>query len=197
MNKRSVRRYRSPLREGQAETTARRIAEAATRVLERGLAGLSVPAVAREAGVSVPTVYHHFADKAALIRAVSDHVDRLAGIDALPAPGSPAELAQHIRHVFPHLDARQALMGPALRGPEGEALRREWLAERAAMVRGALSAAASRCEPAEFERLVSIVTLLCTSQTLGVLHEYLGLSAEEAAATVAWAIFKLSEESKP
>ena len=55
----------------------------------------------------------------------------------------------------------------------------------------------SRLEPAAFERLVSIVTLLCTSQTLGVLHEYLGLSAEEAAEAVAWAIFKLSEEDKP
>ena len=62
------------------------------------------------------------------------------------------------------------------------------------MVRDALSHASSRLEPADFERLVSIGTLLCTSQTLGVLNEYLGLSAEESAEAVAWAIFKLSEE---
>lgn len=169
--------------------------EAAIRVLERGIAGLSVPAVAREAGVSVPPCTTHFADKAALIRAVSDRIDRLAGIDTLPAPRSPAELAQHIRHVFPRLNGRQALMGPAFRGPEGEALRREWLAERATMVRHALSDASLRLEPADFERLVSISTLLCTSQTPGVLNEYLGLPAAESAEAVAWAIFKLSEEA--
>ena len=195
MNTRSIRHYRSALREGQAEATARRIVEAAIRVLERGLAGLSIPAVAREAGVSVATVYHHFADKAALIRAVSDHIDRLAGIDTLPSPRSADELAQHIRHVFPRVTGRQALLGPALRGSEGEALRREWLKERVTMVREALDEASSRLDPEDFEKLVSIVTLLCTSQTLGVLHEYLGLSAEESAAAVAWAISKLSEEN--
>lgn len=166
-------------------------------MLERGVASLSIPAVAREAGVAVPTVYHHFADKAALIRAVSDHLDEVAGFDApLPVPHTAAELAHHVKQVFPRLTGRHALMAPLLSGPEGEALRREWLAERAGMVRDALGQASSRLEPADFERLVSIVTLLCTSQTLGVLHEYLGLSAEEAAEAVAWAMFRLSGEDQ-
>lgn len=196
MNTPSVRRYRSSLRVGQAEATALRIVEAAVRVLERGLAGLSIPAVAREAGVSVPTVYHHFADKTALIRAVSDHIDRLAGAGTLPAPQSPAGLREHIRNVYPRINGRHALMGAALSGPEGDALRREWLAGRAAMIRAALEESSSRLGPENFEKLVSIVTVLCTSQTLGVLHEYLGLSAEEAADAVAWAISQLSEENR-
>ena len=62
------------------------------------------------------------------------------------------------------------------------------------MVRGALAAVASRLEPEDFESLVSIVTVLCTSETLGLLTEHLGLTGEEAGAAVAWAITRLSEE---
>lgn len=196
MNSESARKYRSPLREGQAEATAFRIIEAAIRILEGGLAGLSIPAVAREAGVSVPTVYHHFADKTALIRALSDHLDRTIGIDPPANPHSAAELAAHIRYVGPHLHGRPSLLGQALAGPEGTALRREWLAERSAMVRGALRSGSTLPED-DFERLVSIATVLCTSQTLGVLTEYLGLAAGEAAEAVAWAVLKLTEENTP
>ena len=190
------RRYQSPLRDEQAEATALRIIEAAIRVLERGLSGLSIPAVAREARVSVATVYHHFPDKPALIRAVTNHLDRQMGAEELDAvPASAAEIVEHIRFVFPRLSGRRALMAPALLGPEGTALRREWLSERAAIVRAALAGSATASLPEDFDRLVAIVTLLCTTEALGVLDEYLGLSPAEAAEAVAWAVLKLSEES--
>lgn len=195
MNKRGVRDYHSTLRDDQAEATARRIVEAAVRVLEGAPASLSIPAVARAAGVAVPTVYHHFGDKAALIRAVSDHLDRATGVAPLPAPVSPAALAEHVQVVFPELNGRHALMAPALRSPEGDAVRREQLTERSAMVRGALAGVASRLHPADFEKLVSVVTVLCTSETLGLLQAYLGMSGEDAGAAVAWAITRLCQEN--
>ena len=58
-----ARTYRSELRAQQADETRARILDATVRVMARGLASLSIPAVAREAGVSVPTVYRHFATK--------------------------------------------------------------------------------------------------------------------------------------
>ncbi len=193
MNTRSARSYQSPLREDQAEATARRIVEAAIRVLERNPAALSEPAVAREAGVAVPTVYHHYNDKAALTRAVSDSLDATAGLVPLSAT-SPAALAEHIRSVFPRLNGRHALMAPAFRTAEGDAVRREQMARRAARVRASLAAVSARMDAADFENLVSIVTVLCTSETLGLLEKYLGLTGEDAGAAVAWAIIRLSEE---
>ena len=193
MTSRATRRYRSTLREEQAEATALRIVEAAIRVLERAPADLSIPAVAREARVAVPTVYRHFGDKAGLIRAIAEHLDRVLA-DELPEPETPAELAEHVLAAFSSLDGRHALMAPALRSPEGVAFRREQLAERARMVRAALSEASSRLDGGDTEHLVSIVTALCTSETLGLLQEYLGLSAEEAGTAVAWAITRISEE---
>jgi AcrR family transcriptional regulator len=52
--------------------TRRRLLEAAARVLrESGYGGLSVSAVAREAGVAQPTFYVHFADKDELVRTLA------------------------------------------------------------------------------------------------------------------------------
>ena len=51
-----------------------------------GLASLSIPAVAREAGVSVPTVYRHFGTKDDLLAAVYPHVARGSGSTACRIP---------------------------------------------------------------------------------------------------------------
>ena len=51
------REYYSPLREAQAEATHDPILEGVVRTIAKGVSELSVPAVAREAGVSVATVY--------------------------------------------------------------------------------------------------------------------------------------------
>ena len=72
------RKYSSQLRAEQAEETRARILDATVPVMARGIASLSIPAVAREAGVSVPTVYRHFATKQDLIEAIYPHVMRRA-----------------------------------------------------------------------------------------------------------------------
>lgn len=83
---RDKRTYTSPLREQQAEATRIRILDGAIQVLASGAAALTIPAVAREAGVAVPTVYRHFPTKEAMEDAVVEHVRMLAGVrDGTPA----------------------------------------------------------------------------------------------------------------
>jgi hypothetical protein len=79
------RSYRSELRAEQAEETRVRILDATVRVLARGEATLSIPAIAREAGVSVPTVYRHFGTKAELLASVYPHLVRRTGVDSAGA----------------------------------------------------------------------------------------------------------------
>ena len=192
MNEDTPRPYRSPLREGQAEATYRRIVDAAIRVLDRRPAALSIPAVAREAGVSVATVYKHYGDKAGLIDAVGDRLDRAAGLNPAPVD-SPAALARHVRETFPRLNGRHALMAPAFRTAEGEAFRKRQLAQRLAGVRSALDPLSAGMPPEDFESLASIIAVLCTSETLGLLEEQLGLTGEQAGEAVAWAITRLCQ----
>jgi AcrR family transcriptional regulator len=65
--------YESPARQQQAVETRARIAAAARRLLEEtGYAGMTIPAVAKVAGVAVPTVYSIFGSKKGIVSELLD-----------------------------------------------------------------------------------------------------------------------------
>jgi AcrR family transcriptional regulator len=65
--------YDSPARQRQADDTRRRIADAARKLLEEtGYAGMTIPAVAKAAGVAVPTVYAIFGSKKGIVSELLD-----------------------------------------------------------------------------------------------------------------------------
>jgi AcrR family transcriptional regulator len=67
------RGYESPARQRQADETRRRIASAARKLLEEtGYAGMTIPAVAKAAGVAVPTVYAIFGSKKGIVSELLD-----------------------------------------------------------------------------------------------------------------------------
>lgn len=80
-----------------AARNRQRVLAAAARIVEQhGVAGLSVDAVAREAGVGVGTVYRRFGDRAGLVFALlGEHEERFqaAFISGPPplGPGAPPE----------------------------------------------------------------------------------------------------------
>src|SRR5437016_7363552 len=81
-------------RNGGAAATRRAILAAAEALLARGgEAGLSIRQLCARAGVTPPTIYHHFGDKAALVARVID--DCFADFDRALArrrpPGDPVE----------------------------------------------------------------------------------------------------------
>jgi AcrR family transcriptional regulator len=71
------------------------ILDAACRVIaRRGVRGLRMEELAREAGVSVALIYYHFDDRENLIRRTLEYVDERAADYATPNsahPGSPAK----------------------------------------------------------------------------------------------------------
>lgn len=70
MKKRS---YQSPTRQRQADETRARIAAAARKLLEEhGYAGMTMPAVAKKAGVAVATVYAVFGSKTGILSEILD-----------------------------------------------------------------------------------------------------------------------------
>ena len=71
-------------RAAMADETRTRILDACVQILARGVAELSIPAVAREAGVSVPTVYRNFADKKTLVAETALYLRRLRGFGTAP-----------------------------------------------------------------------------------------------------------------
>ncbi|MGX2998816.1 TetR/AcrR family transcriptional regulator [Streptomyces sp. JNUCC 64] len=123
------RPYASLRRAAQAEETRADIARAARRLfLDRGWAGTTVRDVAREAGVSVPTVYAVYGNKAGLARALADAADlaaepalllaRLEAPDATPAD-QLAAMAAFDRRLFERSGDVIALVREAGRAEPG------------------------------------------------------------------------------
>jgi AcrR family transcriptional regulator len=82
MEERSGRRpYRSPRRLAQAEQTRAEIANSARQLfLAQGWAATTIRDVARQTGVSVPTVYAAHQSKTGLVQALVDAADLSAGL---------------------------------------------------------------------------------------------------------------------
>ena len=80
------RRYDSLRRTAQAQETRAEIARAARRLfVSQGWAATTVRDVAREAGVSVPTVYAAYGNKAGLTLALADAADLSADVPQMVA----------------------------------------------------------------------------------------------------------------
>ena len=184
------RRYVSPLREEQAQATRERILQGLIEVLARGAAELSVPAVAREAGVSVATVYRHFPSKQALLDGLGDHV-RERWLGELPTPRTPAELADLFARVYPRIDARSEVVQAALASPLARRGRKASMKGRLARVDAALAPVKGRITSEDYARLRSVAALLTASETVHFLRELVGLPVSDAADVAAWTLLTL------
>jgi AcrR family transcriptional regulator len=181
--------YRSALRRDQKQRTRERILDGLVRVMAGGVAELSIPAVARAAKVSVPTVYRHFSNKRALLAALAPHVERLAGAEELPSPTSPDALAEAAHALFARLDAFDGATRAAMSSRLGKRVRREsMLPGRRALVERALAPATRNLPKGERRYLINVVLILWSSAALQAFKDYLEVDADEAATNVAWAI---------
>jgi AcrR family transcriptional regulator len=185
---RPARTYRSELREAQAEDTRGRILDATLRVMATGLAGLSVPAVAREAGVSVPTVYRHFRTKRELLAAVYPHAARRSGLDTIADPRSLDELRPLIRAVIDRLDTLDDLSRAAMASPGASEVRHATMPTRHERLRRLTDAIEPQLRKADRDRITRLLMVLTTSASLRMWRDHLGLSGDEVADDVDWIV---------
>jgi AcrR family transcriptional regulator len=176
------------LRAAQAQATQARILEATLSVMARGVASVSIPAVAREAGVSVPTVYRHFGTKRDLLAAVFPHVVRRAGIDELIPPRSIDELGRGVRALFDRIDSAGDLARAAAASPAAEEVRRVDMPARLEMSRRLADSIVPKLTPGDRDRIARLLTILISASALRVWRDHLGSTVEEAANDIDWVI---------
>ncbi|GAC1488182.1 MAG: TetR family transcriptional regulator [Candidatus Limnocylindrales bacterium] len=190
------RRYRSPLRDDQSETTRTRILDALIRTMAKGVAGLSVPAVAREAGVSVPTIYRHFKTKADLLMALGPHLFEQSRLMEPPASAASRDLGA----VAIELYSRAASLSPELRAALASDLaseaRRRMMPERIGRIRAQLRVFFPALPARDLERLTRFLLIAASSATIRAYEEYLGLTPEAAGEDVAW-VFRAIQRGVP
>jgi AcrR family transcriptional regulator len=180
-------------RAAMAEESRRRILEATVATLARGVEELSMPAVAKEAGVSVPTVYRNFPDKKALMAATLEHLGRLRGYGGPPAKVDDLE-ASLVREYEKSANLPQQVQialasTPMIKARTDAGLRSKRQKDVVAMLGPMLEDVA----PEDREPLVAMATVLCSSYTMRTFGLLVGASPAEAARTVAWTIRRLLE----
>ncbi len=195
MNKQ--RDYQSPLRQEQARRTREQILEGLIQAMAHGgLADLSIPAVAREAGVSVPTIYRYFRTKRELIESLGSYIIQKAGITpASPPPRSPEELSALVKDLFLTYEGADEMLRAAAMSELSYEMRQLALPRRLELIEEALQPVADRFDETERIHLRNSVFILTTTAMVRAFKDYLNLSGEEAAETVAWAIRTLTSKS--
>ncbi len=186
--KKSERGYRSDLRAEQAEETRNRILDATLRVMAEGITSVSVPAVAREAGVSVPTVYRHFGTKRDLLAAVYPYLSMRAGLRDLIVPETIPEFREMVHTMFGRLETLGELARAAMTSAASDEPRRMQMPERKAMSRRFVAGVMPDGTATEQDRLVRVLLVLASSSAMRMWREQIGSSVDEAADDIDWVL---------
>jgi AcrR family transcriptional regulator len=178
-------------RAAMADETRIRILDACVAILARGVAELSIPAVAREAGVSVPTVYRNFADKKTLVAETAMYLRRIRGNTEVPE--RLEDLAETIRHNFENMASANETVAAALQSEPILSLRRDpnFHQMRIAAMERLLGPELAHLSPVDRENALLMSTVLCSSHTLRGFREVTGTAPGRAAEITAWAVARV------
>jgi AcrR family transcriptional regulator len=194
------REYESPTRKAQAEETRRRILRSLVELLmDEHPATVSIPQVAKRAGVSVRIVYHYFPSKDALFDAVIDEVQQLVTppdgyTDA--APATPEQLAAGLPAGFEFLALNRAVFRAVSMSELSDRLAQRRSSERLGRIDAALAPLSERLDADELRKLRAVVGSLSTFNGFDALTSTWELSTEEAADAVAWTIRTLTDKAR-
>ena len=191
MNKKKL--YQSQFRQEQMKRTREQILEGLIKTMASGIAELSIPAVAHEAGVSIPTVYRYFRTKRDLIEALGGYLGEKIGANATQLPRSPEELAAAVREMFVRSEGLDEVIRAASVSELGKEFRKDAMPVRMKIIEDALAPVAARFNETDWIRLRNIVLVLSSSAMIRAFIDYLDLSGAEAADTVTWAILTLAQ----
>ncbi len=157
-------------------------------VLAEGVDTLSIPAVAKRAGVSTGTVYRHFGDKAGLLKALVPYAGRRTGVEIDSIPETIDELDDTVGKVFQHFENTDDLMRAAFASRIGRDLRVQGSSERIELFRATFRKVEPGLTPDQLEHLARVAMILTTSEAYQQWRDRLELSTGDAAEEVMWAI---------
>ena len=185
---------RAAIRDAQTELTRSRILQAVVRIVATNVADLSVEAVAREAGVSRPTVYRYFASKRDMVDAVSRLYAERLRTDAAMSSETLDDILAEVPAVFGRWERLEPELRAAAASAHGEEARARYLPARLATTRRILEPYTRELSSEDRDRLERLAVVFLSSGMADVLQRYLGASADEASDLVVWGVRRLVGE---
>lgn len=190
---RAKRTYNSELRKEHAEKTAERVLDALGERVRLGDRELSYAAIAKQARVSVPTVYRHFPTRGELVRAFIARQER----GLLPSGGVESlSIEEGVRRFFGRFDDSDDLMSAGRPGQMWELSRLGTVPRRRAMLEARVDAECRGLGEPERTWLVDTLVVLFSSATGEAFRGYLERSGAETAERVLFAMEALLRHGK-
>jgi AcrR family transcriptional regulator len=192
---RMARSYESPLRREQADRTRLALLEACEALLqEQSLDEVTLPRVAKRAGVTAPTAYRHFPTQDALVTAFVEHVRHRIGMGHAALTSTPPERLPEIpRSNYAAYEKDGALLRAIMQSPSFDRARLATPTDRAAMAMGAWSDQRGAIRDATLRERLAPIYLLLTPAAWRWLRDTWGLDASGAARAASWAIAALRD----
>lgn len=182
-----VRKYKSPLREAQANETREKVLSAAMGLLEANpYADFSMDEIARAAGVERRTVFRHFANKETLLDALWEFIN--TRLDAQARPSSLNELITAPKTTFRAFDANEGIIRSSLHTPAGRAMRMQSVPARREAFHASLEEPLKTADPKEAKAVEAVAHLLYSAGAWEILKDYAGLTGAEAGDVASWAL---------
>jgi AcrR family transcriptional regulator len=184
----------SSLREQHHALTRELILRSVADQLEAGrLSDLTIPEVAKAAGVSVRTLYRHFATREELIAAASEWIAGHFWADPT-FPERVEDIPAHFASQATSFDQHPNLVRVMAISRAGSELRSVRRAQRLESQNQALREVTGNLPPAEQRRAEAVFGYLSSMMAWLTMRDENGFSGEESGAAVAWAMQTLIDD---
>jgi AcrR family transcriptional regulator len=191
----TTRKYASPLRESQANRTRDLILDALTELLGAHRSDeVSTKQIAERAGVSQPTVYRHFPDRAALIEGLADRVAQRSADWSAEGPQTIEDWATWIEAGFAGADANvvEATAEAVLNADPRRFSRSS--REHSTELSRAVARSFPELDDRDRDRVAALLRTLGSVQTWLRMREEFGIDGAESGRLVSWSIRTLARE---
>ena len=190
-----ARSYESAVRREQADKTRLALLDACEALLLEGpIEEVTLPKIAKRAGVTAPTAYRHFPDQEALMGAFMEHLRHRIGMGLAAVAAVPPESVHAIPLVnYASYERDAAVLRAVMMSPAYERVRLSRQVDRAGMALGAWAKDRGGIPDAQLREMLGAVYLMVTPAAWRWLRDTWSLDGEAAARAASWATRALAD----
>ncbi len=178
---------RTSLRQRHAEQTRDLIFRALTdQLAESGFSDFSIPSLARQAGVSVRTIYRHFSSRDELLDELAHWLDDQIAV--FPSATTVEDLEVLPRTLFPAFDEKATVLLAQSATPAGQEVRARGRRRHIQFYREVLGDLVAGLPPEEARGALAVITYLLSMQAWRNMREEFDMDGSQSGKAVAWAV---------